>query len=509
MIELQFEIYIRQQDIFYELKDVQQCVQSWMKSDPRKMLREDPREEAMKLRIRTMLDASAGYLQVRKGILGSKRNWAIFFLLCRMFLFNMSMMMFMIGYMRFSSAPKGTSFFYASGQFRSGTSFMLAYWVAFLVADRTKEDYQQKRFQRIIIALERLMEEISSFRVETDHVRMEEHEAVQRNESALLSYEQSRTKMGQKADAVVVGGKPKRRRKKKVDKELSAWAPGVKLDNMEEFKLKTTKAIEESYKRLPRLPENFRRQGGNRMLQFEDRGQLGGVDEMSLHVKAPWQMFRGEPRPTEIEIIHPSLRANPLPRRPAMPPPPGYGQGDHSVAPLQDLRHNAYGDTPPMGMTPVGASEYGYGATPSSGGGWDLPPQDLDFPDDEVAPRMNLREAIRTTSGSLPGSRARTHSYGVGTPRGSGEEPLTPPVGRKPSFELAPEMVPEEVPPEPTPAPSAKAKRSRRRGSKDVPDEAVEQEQQAGAAMLEGTDLRAAATSGEQRPLPPPTDEPE
>merc|ERR1719265_2622649 len=150
-------------------------------------------------------------------------------------------------------------FFYASGQFRAGTAFMLAFWVAYLVNDRSKEDRQNKRFQRIIIALERLMEEISSFRVETDHMRMEEHEAVQRNESAKITYEQSRG--GGKAVDLTATVK-KRRRKKKVDQDvvgpggLNAWAPGHKMGEggFEEFKTKTVKAIEESLKRLPALP---------------------------------------------------------------------------------------------------------------------------------------------------------------------------------------------------------------------------------------------------------------
>merc|ERR1719326_666816 len=162
----------------------------------------------MKLRIRTMLDAAAGFLQVRKAVLASKRRWGIFFLLCRIVLLLASLLMYLVGYTRYGGAPGGlqTKFFFASGQFRSGSAFMLAFWVAFLVADRTKEDSQNRRFQRIIIALERLMEEISSFRVETDHLRMEEHEAVQRNESAAITYEQNRN-----VKLEVVSNKPKRR----------------------------------------------------------------------------------------------------------------------------------------------------------------------------------------------------------------------------------------------------------------------------------------------------------
>lgn len=497
LVELQFEVYIRQQDIFYELKDIQNCVASWMKADPRKMLREDPREEAMKLRIRTMMDAAAGYLQVRKGVLASKRRSAIFFLLCRIVLCSMSLLMFFVGWSRYGGSPGGlqNKFWFASGQFRSGSAFMLAYWTAFLVADRTKEDTQNRRFQRIIIALERLMEEISSFRVETDHLRMEEHEAVQRNESAAITYEQNRN-----VKLEVVSNKPKRRRKKKIDKDLAAWAPGVKLDNMEEFKLKTQKAIEESYKRLPPLPDNFRRVGGDRMLQFEDKGQLGGVEEHIRHIKAPWQMERGEPRPRAIEIIPPEDRPKPPERRPPAP-------GASGPQALEDLRRTAAGE----------------------GGGWDQPPAlPAALPDDEVPETLSMREAMRTTSGSLPPSRARTHSLGVGTPRtgvSDKSDPLPPPVfPPQPVSEALPEVPPLEPLAVPAAAaeeprvPEPKAKRSRRRGSKDVADDALIAEQQAGfqppggdAAQSSGlrdagADLRDAGAAGGPPPLPPPSE---
>lgn len=494
MTELQFEIYIRQQDIFYELKDIQNCVSTWMKSDPRKMLREDPREEAMKMRIRTMMDMAAGYMQVRKGVLRSRRHWGIFFLLCRLALLSMSILMFVVGYTRYEGTPHEAlmlDFFYASGQFRSGTSFMLAFWVAFLVADRAKEDRQNRRFQRIIIALERLMEEISSFRVETDTIRMEEHEAVQRNESAQLAYEQGRAKK------VEVGSKAKRRRKKKVDRELNQWAPGVKMDNIDEFKMKAVKAIEESFKRLPPLPDNFRRNGGDRMVQFKDKGHYGGVEESEIHVKAPWVMFRGEAQPTEIEVAPPSLRAMPLPRRPLMPP-PGGAQGGQ-IPHLDDLRRSTRGETPPYSV-----------GTPASLGtaGWD---PEMGFPDDDMAPRTSLRDAMRTASGSLPASRAVTQEFGAASPR----SPPTPPVpwGEvfvPPDFS-AEERLPEPEVPPPQPVPSAKAARSRRRVSKDLapPDLEVELEAGTAAPAAEGSDLRDAGVAVEPPPLPPPSEQPE
>lgn len=302
--------------------------------------------------------------------------------------------------------------------------------------------------------------------------------------------------------------------RKKVDKELAAWAPGIKLDNMEEFNMKTQKAIEESFKRLPPLPDNFRRPGGDRMIQFEEKGQLGGVQEHVRHIKAPWQMFRGEARPTEIEIQPPELRANPLPRRPGMPPPPGHGHAQ-DVPHLEDLRYNARGETPPMG--------------PPGTGGWDQPPDDFD----EVPPRTTLREAMRSASDSLPGSRARTHSRagthspGGGTPRAG--QPMVPPVLPPHTIVDLGEGVPEVPPLEPLVAPAAapaapKRARARRRGSKDLADVDLEAEQQAGAETAarmqelmeagqaptaERSDLRDAGTEGGPPPLPPPFDQSE
>lgn len=497
-MELQFEVYLRQQDIFYELKDVQSSVAVWMKSDPRKMLREDPREEAMKLRIRTMMDAAAGFLQVRKRVLASKKRWACFFFLCRCVLFSMSMLMFLVGYMRYSGSPGGlqTEFWIGSGQFRAGTSFFMAFWVAYMVADRTKEDNQNRRFQRIIIALERLMEEISSFRVESDHLRMEEHEAIQRNESAALTYDQVRNKK------IETTTKPKRRRKKKVDKDLAAWGGDAALaaKSMDEFALKTQKAIEESFKRLPPLPDNFRRNGGDRMFRFEEQGLLGGLEEHTRHIKAPWQQYRGEPRPTEIAIIAPEDRPLPPIRRPGekAPATPPYG---------------ALGDTP-TGMAP-GLEDW------------------LDIPASELPPRTSLREAMRSASGSVPGTKSprgtksvpgsRKPTLGFADIPETHDIPALPSFGLPPSSGLADELP--EVPPlepllepaaepeEPKPKPEPKAKRSRRRGSKVLADEAVIDEQEAAAAIashplfqdIEASgDLREAGAAGDAPPLPPP-----
>lgn len=342
--EVQFEVYRRQQDIFYEVKDIENSIAAWMRSDPRKMMREDPREEAMKLRIRTIMDAVGQLLHVRKAQRASRYRWNVFFLLCRLVLIACSGVMYVTGYVRYSHAPTMgliIKFWTSSGQFVSGTAFMLAFWFAFLVADRTKEDRQHKRFNRVLLNLERLSEDISSFRVESYDYRMEEHEAAAQMVSAQITHDQVR------AEKTEMTSKPKRRRKKKqVDKDLAGWAPDVKLDNMDEWRLQLQKDIENSYRKLDPLPNEFRQNGGDRMekmkfsnalqhrslrsIAHEDRfmgyrTQIEDFDRIPEHhatfdadlhhVKAPMQSARREPPPRCIPV-------EPLPHRPSLRPPP-------------------------------------------------------------------------------------------------------------------------------------------------------------------------------------------
>lgn len=342
--EVQFEVYRRQHDIFYEVKDIENSVAAWMRSDPRKMMREDPREEAMKLRIRTIMDAVAGLLHVRKVQQTSRHRWNIFFFLCRLVLIALSATMYITGYARYSGAPTmglALQFWTSSGQFVSGTAFMLAFWFAFLVADRAKEDRQHKRFSRVLLTCERLSEDISSFRVESYDYRMEKHEAAAQMVSAQITHDQVRS---QKTDPS--SSKPKRRRKKKhVDNDLAGWAPDTKLDNMDEWRLQLQKDIENSFRKLEALPSDFRQNGGDRMerlalsnavqhrslrtTKLEDRflpirnpitdhAEIPAVeltfDADLAHVKAPMQLSRREPQPTHIAM-------QPLPQLPPLLPP--------------------------------------------------------------------------------------------------------------------------------------------------------------------------------------------
>lgn len=272
LTQVQFEVYRRQTDIFYELKDIQRSVAEWQKMNPRRMLREDPREEAMKVRIRRMLDAASDWLQDRHAMKTSLRWEGSFFLFCQFLLVGMAFLMFITAYKRYENTPRIIfwEFFFSSKQFLSGMAYFLAFAVAYAISDHHRADDLERRYKRMVVSLERLVEEISAFRVETDDLRMEEHEAIRQQISAALEAQQAKAKKQTEP-------RKRKRKKKNVDEDIAMWAPNVKADNQAEFQLKLVKGIEESYKRLPQLPEGFRRQGGDRMHRFQ--GVLGGIED--------------------------------------------------------------------------------------------------------------------------------------------------------------------------------------------------------------------------------------
>jgi len=344
LTQVQFEVYRRQTDIFYELKDIQRTVAEWQKMNPRKMLREDPREEAMKVRIRRMLDAAADWLQDRHAEKTSLRWEGNFFFFCQLLLVGMAFVMFATAYKRYQMTPKIIfwEFFFSSKQFLSGVAYFLAFVVAYAVADHHRADDLERRYKRMIVSLERLVEEISAFRVETDEFRMEEQEAIRQQISAAIEAAQVKAKKQEQP-------RKRRRKKKHVDEDIANWAPNVKADNQAEFQLKIVKGIEESYKRLPQLGEGFRRQGGDRMHQFQ--GVLGGIEDDSRKFKSEdaLHVHRTEPHlavgwaqkhghlPADAHHSLPSLPGLPMPSRAPMPPPLGLP-----------------GPTAPAGTTPTG-----------------------------------------------------------------------------------------------------------------------------------------------------------
>ena len=62
----QFEVRHRHPEHYYELRDVQRCILEWRAYDPRRMLKEDPREEYFMQRLRSLELRTAASMQEEK-----------------------------------------------------------------------------------------------------------------------------------------------------------------------------------------------------------------------------------------------------------------------------------------------------------------------------------------------------------------------------------------------------------------------------------------------------------
>lgn len=277
MQTLQFEVFRRQKDMWYEFKDLARCVQEWQKKNPRTMIREDPREEVLKIRIRNIMDLCSAEMTARRSHSNRQRRAGHILFGVQLSSAVMTMLMLFTAYYRYRNTPSQIliSWMLGSQQFLSSISFLLSFAVAYIVGQRHHTDSMEGRLQRLIYSCERLREQISDFRVETEHMRLAR--VLAPKAEALQAGGAPRPKKMPKAPKG-----PKQRKKKPKDDGLAMWAPDYNKGDPAENLLLLKKAIDDSYKFLPPLPDSFRRPGGDRMVAHASR--LGGIDEDELVV---------------------------------------------------------------------------------------------------------------------------------------------------------------------------------------------------------------------------------
>merc|ERR1719362_2622555 len=219
---------------------------------------------------------------------------------------------------------------------------------------------------------QRVMGQITEFRAQTDHKRFEPTKV------PLLA---QTMKLTQQANAKQAPDLKRRKRKKTKDPNMMLWAPELakSKDAMTTIKETLTDAYRPGV--LDPLPDNFVRNGGNRMAKFRGRlgNQLAGLNEDQRVVRAHKepQQFKAWPEnprlpelpelpaaPTTEPSRHSSLPV--LPQLPVLNPTTDashaldsiFGEGVGADAPLGPTPQQAPG--PDRGRAPptvIGASE--------------------------------------------------------------------------------------------------------------------------------------------------------
>eukprot|EP00448_Togula_jolla_P015876 CAMPEP_0170591516 /NCGR_PEP_ID=MMETSP0224-20130122/12445_1 /TAXON_ID=285029 /ORGANISM="Togula jolla, Strain CCCM 725" /LENGTH=667 /DNA_ID=CAMNT_0010915385 /DNA_START=59 /DNA_END=2062 /DNA_ORIENTATION=+ len=280
---LQFEVYQRESDLHYRYLDLARCIKEWQQKDPRRMLREDPREEALKIRLRGIVLLASAALRERKQEQSKTRQIVRLLLGIRHLSLVMSVFMFYVAYSRYSNSPREVMFEYvtSSNQFIAGVTHIVTFMFVKVVLDRRHSDPTIRMLQRMLISCERHMEHISEFRVETEAVRLTGGEAD--------TVETDNQGKGKKSKSSARRRKKEKKRKKE-EKEGTVQArelaiPSSQTEDMREMKL-IKRALADSAKRLPALDEGFRRPGGDRMEAFRDRYTPVDVNQLCVRTDA-------------------------------------------------------------------------------------------------------------------------------------------------------------------------------------------------------------------------------
>jgi len=246
------------------------------------MIREDPREEVMKLRIRYLMDQAANRAGARKECSGQKRRVANFLRGIQVASGGMALLMLFVAWWPYRHTPSELfiGFVCGSRQFVSCIAYLLAFAFSSVVYMRRHDDPKVVQLQQMVTSLERLFDQINDFRVETEPMRKVDtatHTVWKGKIEKKMIVGQRKPKSRDLKDNT-----RKRSRKKKGEQDILAmWAPND-FHGTIDYNL-VAKAMEDSYKKLPPLPEDFKRPGGDRMGAFIDR--LGGVDEEELCVR--------------------------------------------------------------------------------------------------------------------------------------------------------------------------------------------------------------------------------
>mmetsp|Transcript_60989 Transcript_60989/g.108410 ORF Transcript_60989/g.108410 Transcript_60989/m.108410 type:complete len:652 (+) Transcript_60989:108-2063(+) len=315
----QFEVYKRALDIIYEFRDLERSVQEWERRNPRSMVQEDLREEVMRMRLKSLIDFANSSVAVRRQKSAQLSSYSSVLVVVQIVTLALTGLMMFAAYNALSGTPPQLlfSFFVASKQFISGVAFFLASVFASVVADRKRGDPLIRELRKTVLSCERLIDRISDFRIATEDLRMARSEAgnkmggnatlqsitfdqsdekakkeqakkeeepskIEAPASAATASQAAERKGDEDREELRKRKDVKKKKKKDKDEALAIWAPDAgKLDSHEINIMQ--KHLAQSYKRLDPLPEDFKRNGGDRMGAFQ--GRLGGVKEDELCVK--------------------------------------------------------------------------------------------------------------------------------------------------------------------------------------------------------------------------------
>jgi hypothetical protein len=175
----QFEVRTRHPEHYYELRDVQRCIQEWRAYDPRRMLKEDPREEYFMQRLRGLELRIAASMQEETKRDSKKYTYMSQLRIIR-FIFTI-MTMWMVAF-AWSNGKEGLSYRYVvirtvtSNHLMAGLTFFMCSQFAYGISTHLKKNVNRARATKMHDATKKLNANIVTFRLESADKRVEKYD---------------------------------------------------------------------------------------------------------------------------------------------------------------------------------------------------------------------------------------------------------------------------------------------------------------------------------------------
>lgn len=376
VITMQFEVFKRQQDIHYEYKDLERCVNEWQNRNPYMMTHEDPREVVLKMRIHNLEEAAKLSLEERLRMEVDK--WRISMLLhfMRLVVALLSILMLFTAFYRFRDTPSEILLDFVAGskQFQSSISFFTAYMFIYGVSMRKHPDVLENKLGRLLVSCQRMKEAISDFRVETGEFRREDEEMDEaflgynvKQEEQQVEVQSPKSKKNKSRDLDLGGGARRRGKKKKKDPALAMWCgPDAhkKIQDKIEIGEGMTRSLAAAAQRFPEIQVESAYKFGASVGEAAALGFRVG-DEQHDRMGAMRARFRPHeghedelchrperrpPRtPSRLEALSDSAMGFALPPQPSLPGPPGMRS-----LPIDNFPSGPSGDGPRAAATAFG-----------------------------------------------------------------------------------------------------------------------------------------------------------
>ena len=172
---VQEEVYKRQTPLYYELVGLERTVEFWLNQDPRKMSREDPREEVflgqmkmIELDVASLIDRFKIKIKVKKLVL---RVFTVVY--CLFLVLAVFFLVIAIVNARTATGKSATETFYSTWHLPLAALYLCTFFYIFEITRKRQQISNYEKAKKMHAKCRFMYNDMISFRLKTHHARMQ------------------------------------------------------------------------------------------------------------------------------------------------------------------------------------------------------------------------------------------------------------------------------------------------------------------------------------------------